>query len=52
MQFTVSILTVTQDSDHIADQDTDDNEDQRHIMGDVHESILVGRTRKNSHKPS
>jgi len=29
------IPTVTQDSDHVTDQDTDD-EDQRHVIGDVH----------------
>jgi len=46
------IPTVTQDSDHIADQDTDDDEDQGHVMGDVHESITVGRTRRNLRKPN
>jgi len=46
------ILTVTQGSDHIADQDTDDDdEEQGQAMGDVHESIIVGRTRRNSRKP-
>jgi len=44
--------TVTQDSDHVADQDTDNDEDQGQTMGDVHESIAVGRTRRNSCKPS
>jgi len=46
------IPTVTQGSDHVADQDTDDDEDQGQTMGDVHESITVRRTRKNSRKPS
>jgi len=46
------IPTVTQGSDHVADQDTDDDEDQGRAMGDVHESIAVGRTRINSRKPS
>ena len=43
---------MTQGSDHVADQDTDDDEDQGRAMGDVHESIAVGRTRINSRKPS
>jgi len=43
---------VTQDSDHVADQDTDDNEDQGQAIGDVHESIAVERTRRNLRKPS
>ena len=46
------IPTVTQDSDQVAEQDADDDEDQGQIMGDVHESIAVGRTRRNSCKPS
>jgi len=46
------IPTVTQGSDHVADQDTDDDEDQGHDMGDVHESIAVGKTRRNSRKLS
>jgi len=43
---------VTYGSDHVADQDTDDDEDQEQVMSDVHESIAVGRTRRNSYKPS
>jgi len=43
---------VTQGSDHVTDQDTDDDVDQGQPMGDVHESIAVGRTRRNSRKPS
>ena len=43
---------VTQGSDHAADQDTDDDEDQGQAMGDIHESIAVGRTKRNSRKPS
>ena len=39
-------------SDHVADQETDDDEDQGQAMSDFHESIAVGRTRKNSRKPS
>jgi len=46
------IPTVILGSDHVADQDTDDDEDQGHVIGDVYESIAVGRTRRNSHKPS
>ena len=30
---------MTQSGDHVADQDTDDNEDQGQAMGDVHEFI-------------
>ena len=41
---------VTQGSDHVAEQDAD--EDQGQAMGDVHESIAVGRTRRNLRKPS
>jgi len=46
------ILTVTQSSDHVVDQDTYDDEDQGHAMGDVHEVITVRRTKRNPHKPS
>ena len=38
---------MTQDSDHIADQDADDNMDQRQAMGDVYKSITVEKTRRN-----
>jgi len=41
---------VTQGSDHVAEQDAD--EDQGQAMGDVHEFIAVGRTRRNLRKPS
>ena len=43
---------MTRDGDHVADQDADDDEDQEQVMSDVQESIAVGRTRKNSRKPS
>ena len=46
------IPVVTQASDHVADQDVDDDEDQGQAMGDVREFILVGIARRNSHKPS
>jgi len=46
------IPTVTQGSDHVADQDTDNDEDQRQVMDDVHVSIAVGRTKRNPLKPS
>ena len=42
------IPTVTQGSDHVADQDTDDDEDQGQVMGDVHESIAIRKTKRNS----
>ena len=40
------ILAVTQGGDHVADQDTDDDEDQGQAMGDVHDSIAVERIKK------
>jgi len=43
---------MTQGSEHVADQDTNDDKNQGHVMGDVHESIAVGRTRRNPRKPS
>ena len=46
------IPTVTQDSDHIAEQDADDDEDQGQVICDVHESVAVGRPRRNPYKPS
>jgi len=46
------IPTVTQGSDHLAEQDADDDKDQGQGMGDVHEFVAVERTRRNSHKSS
>ena len=46
------IPMVTQGSDHVDEQDAVDDEDQGQAMGDVHEYIAVGRTRRNSCKPS
>jgi len=46
------ILAVTQSSDHVANQDADNDEDQGQGMGDVQKSIAVERARRNSHKPS
>ena len=43
---------VPQGSDHVAEQDTDDDEDQEQVMSDVHESVAVGRTRRNPREPS
>jgi len=43
---------VTQGDDHVAEQDADNDEDQGHAMGNVQESIGVGKTRRNSRKPS
>jgi len=43
---------VTQESDHVADHDIDNDENQGQAMGDVHEFIAVGRTRRNPCKPS
>jgi len=46
------IPMVTQGSDHVAEQDANNDEYQGQVMSDVHESIVVGRTRRNSRKPS
>jgi len=46
------IAKVTQGSDQVTEQDVDDDEDQGQVMGDVHESVTVGRPRRNSRKPS
>ena len=46
------IPKVTQGSDQVAEQDVNDDEDQGHVMGDVHESVAVGRPRRNPCKPS
>jgi len=37
------IPKVTHGSDQVAEQDADDDEDQGHVIGDVHESVAVGR---------
>jgi len=47
-----TISTGTQGGDYVADQDTDYNENQGQAINDVHESITIGRTRRNSRKPS
>jgi len=46
------IPTVTLGSNQIAEQDADNDEDQGQLMGDVHESVAVGRPRRNSRKPN
>ena len=47
------IPKVTQGSDYVPEQDADDDdEDQRQVMGDVHESIAIERPRRNPHKSS
>jgi len=46
------IPAVTRDSDHVADQDADNDEDQGQAMSDVQKSTAVGRARRNSRKPS
>jgi len=43
---------VIQSSDDVANEDADDDENQGQIIGDVQNSIAVGRTRRNSCKPS
>jgi len=46
------IPKVTQGNDQVGEQDADDDVDQGYVMGDVHESVAVGRTRRNPRKPS
>ena len=46
------IPKVTHGSDQVAELDADDDEDQEQVMGDVHESIAVGRPKRNSRKLS
>jgi len=43
---------VTQGDDQVAEHDADNNEDQGQVMGNVQESITVGRTQRNPRKPS
>ena len=43
---------MTQGDDQVAEQDTDSDEDQGQVMGNVQESITVGRTQRNPRKPS
>ena len=43
---------VTRGTGHVAEQDAADDEDQGQTMGDVHGFVAVGRTKRNSHKPS
>ena len=41
---------VAQSGDHVANHDAEDDEDQEQVMGDVQDSIAVGRTQRNSRK--
>ena len=44
---------VTQGNDQVAEVDADDDdEDQKQIMGNVHESSVVRKPRRNTRKPS
>jgi len=43
---------VTQGDDQVAKQDADNDENQGQAMGNVQESIAVGRTQRNPRKPS
>ena len=43
---------VTQSGDHVSNEDADDDEDQEPVMGDIQDSIAVGRTQRNPRKPS
>ena len=46
------ITEVTHGDDHVADEDTDNDEDQGQVMSDVQDSITIGRARRNSRNPS
>ena len=41
------LQTVTWDENHVADEDTKDTENQWQVMGQVPDSITVGRGRRN-----
>jgi len=38
--------------DHVTDEDADADKDQWPVMGDVQNSITIGRNQRNSHKPN
>ena len=46
------IPSMTQGDEQAAEQDADNDEDQGHAISNVQESIAVGITRRNPHKPS
>jgi len=46
------IPKMTQGSDQVVEQDAADDEDQGHVIGDVHVSVAVERLRRNSRKTS
>jgi len=46
------ITEVTHGDDHVADEDTDNDEDQGQVMSDVQDSITIGRARRNSRNPN
>ena len=46
------IPSVTLRDDQVAEQDADNDGDQGQAMGNVQEFIAVGRTQRNSRKPS
>ena len=46
------IPVVTHGSNHVADLDADNDEDQGQAMSDAQESIAVRRARRNPRKPS
>jgi len=46
------IPSVTQENDQVAKQDADNDENQEQTMDNVQEFIAVGRTQRNSCKPS
>ena len=51
-QYLWSSPKVTHGSDQVAEQDADDDEDQEQVIGDVHDSIALGRPKRNPRKLS
>ena len=43
---------MTQGDDHVVEQEADNDEDQGQAMDKVQKSIVVGKTKRNSRKPS
>ena len=43
---------MTRDYNHLADEDTEDTENQGHVMVHFHDSVTTGRDRRSLHKLS
>jgi len=44
-------LTVTQDENHVPDEDTEDTEDQGHVMGQVQHSAALDEEKETHESP-